>query len=259
MGVRPHAYRARVSLRAQKESYVKYVLFVCNHNAGRSQMAQALFERHAPDDVRAESAGSDPAKQLWPTVVEAMRELDIDLSGRRPRKLTVEMQLHADWAVTMGCGDACPYVPTRVEDWDIPDPAGEPMEVVREIRDEIEQRVRDADRGPPARHPLRPHVAPASPGPVVARPRQGVPGGQVRRRDTRVRRRDPRGLPGSACAFVRDDNRPQAHATVSGGGPVRSACHRLAATCASRSRTSLTGWIYATQSYSGCWPAWGCR
>ncbi len=74
-----------------------------------------------------------------------MRELDIDLSGRRPKKLTVEMQLHADWAVTIGCGDACPYVPTRVEDWDIPDPAGEPMEVVREIRDEIEQRVQDAD------------------------------------------------------------------------------------------------------------------
>jgi arsenate reductase (thioredoxin) len=121
---------------------VKYVLFVCNHNAGRSQMAQALFERHAPEDVRAESAGSEPAKQLWPTVVQAMRELDIDLSRRRPKKLTVEMQLHADWAVTMGCGDACPYVPTRVEDWEIRDPAGEPIEVVREIRDEIEDQVR---------------------------------------------------------------------------------------------------------------------
>jgi arsenate reductase (thioredoxin) len=120
---------------------MKYVLFVCNHNAGRSQMAQALFERHAPDDVRAESAGSQPAKELWPSVVEAMRELGIDLAGRRPRKLTVEMQLHADWAVTMGCGDACPYVPTRVEDWAIRDPAGEPIEVVREIRDEIEERV----------------------------------------------------------------------------------------------------------------------
>jgi arsenate reductase len=105
-------------------------------------MAQALFERHAPGDVRAESAGSQPAKRLWPVVVDAMRELDIDLSGRRPRKLTVEMQLHADWAVTMGCGDACPYVPTRVEDWDIRDPASEPIEVVREIRDEIEDRVR---------------------------------------------------------------------------------------------------------------------
>jgi arsenate reductase len=120
---------------------MKYVLFVCNHNAGRSQMAQALFERHAPSDVRAESAGSTPAKQLWPNVIEAMRELDIDLSGRRPQRLTVEMQLHADWAVTMGCGDACPYVPTRVDDWDIPDPAHEPIEVVRDIRDQIEQRV----------------------------------------------------------------------------------------------------------------------
>jgi arsenate reductase (thioredoxin) len=120
---------------------MKYVLFVCNHNAGRSQMARALFERHAPSDVRAESAGSTPAKQLWPNVIEAMRELDIDLSGRRPQRLTVEMQLHADWAVTMGCGDACPYVPTRVDDWDIPDPAHEPIEVVRDIRDQIEQRV----------------------------------------------------------------------------------------------------------------------
>jgi arsenate reductase len=120
---------------------VKYVLFVCNHNAGRSQMAQALFERHAPEDVRAESAGSTPAKQLWPNVIEAMSEIGIDLSGRRPRKLTVEMQLHADWAVTMGCGDACPYVPTRVDDWDIPDPADQPLEVVREIRDQIERRV----------------------------------------------------------------------------------------------------------------------
>ena len=120
---------------------MKYVLFVCNHNAGRSQMAQALFERHAPADVRAESAGSAPAKQLWPTVVEAMNEIGVDLSGRRPQKLTVEMQLHADWAVTMGCGDACPYVPTRVDDWDVADPAGQPLEVVREIRDEIEQHV----------------------------------------------------------------------------------------------------------------------
>jgi arsenate reductase (thioredoxin) len=120
---------------------VKYVLFVCNHNAGRSQMAQALFERHAPSDLRAESAGSTPAKQVWPSVMEVMREIDIDLSGRRPKKLTVEMQLHADWAVTMGCGDACPYVPTRVEDWDVADPADQPIEVVREIRDEIEGRV----------------------------------------------------------------------------------------------------------------------
>jgi arsenate reductase (thioredoxin) len=120
---------------------MKYVLFVCNHNAGRSQIAQALFERHAPADVRAESAGSRPAEHLWPNVIEAMREIGIDLSDRRPKKLTTEMQLHADWAVTMGCGDACPYVATRVDDWDIPDPADQPVEVVRDIRDQVEQRV----------------------------------------------------------------------------------------------------------------------
>ena len=120
---------------------MKYVLFVCNHNAGRSQMAQAFFERHAPDDLRAESAGSTPAKEVWPSVIEVMREVGIDLSARRPKRLTVEMQLHADWAVTMGCGDACPYVATRVEEWDIPDPAHQPKETVRQIRDQIEQSV----------------------------------------------------------------------------------------------------------------------
>jgi arsenate reductase len=122
---------------------MKYVLFVCTHNAGRSQMAQAFFERHAPDDVRAESAGSAPAAEVWPAVIEAMNEVGIDLRGRRPRKLMVETQLHADWAVTMGCGDVCPYVPTTVEDWDLRDPAGKSFEEVREIRDEIEERVRD--------------------------------------------------------------------------------------------------------------------
>ena len=122
---------------------MKYVLFVCTHNAGRSQMAQAFFERHAPDDVRAESAGSDPAPEVWPSVVQAMDEVGIDLRGRRPKKLMVETQLHADWAVTMGCGDVCPYVPTTVEDWDLRDPAGKSFQEVREIRDEIEERVRD--------------------------------------------------------------------------------------------------------------------
>jgi len=121
---------------------MKYVLFICTHNAGRSQMAQAFFERHAPADVRAESAGSDPAHELWPDVVEVMREIGIDLSGRRPHKLTLEMQLHADWALTMGCGDVCPYVPTMVESWDIPDPAGRTIDEVREIRDQVEEHVR---------------------------------------------------------------------------------------------------------------------
>jgi protein-tyrosine-phosphatase len=122
---------------------MRYVLFVCNHNAGRSQMAQAFFERHAPEDVRAESAGSSPARQVWPTVVEAMAEVGLDLSDRKPRKLMRELQLHADWAVTMGCGDVCPYVPTTVEAWDIPDPGGLPLEQVRPIRDEIDARVKE--------------------------------------------------------------------------------------------------------------------
>jgi arsenate reductase (thioredoxin) len=122
---------------------VKYVLFVCTHNAGRSQMAQALFERHAPADIRAESAGQEPAARVWPEVVEAMREIGIDLSARRPKKLTVEMQLHADWAITLACGAQCPYVPTTVEDWDIPDPAGRPLEEVRAIRDAVEVRVHE--------------------------------------------------------------------------------------------------------------------
>jgi protein-tyrosine-phosphatase len=120
---------------------LKYLLFVCNHNAGRSQMAQAFFERLGPQDIRAESAGSQPTKEIWPEVIEAMRELGIDLSGRRPKKLTTEMQLHADWAVTMGCGDACPYVPSAVEDWEVPDPAGRPLAEVRAIRDRIRELV----------------------------------------------------------------------------------------------------------------------
>lgn len=120
---------------------MKYVLFICTHNAGRSQMAQAFFEREAPEEVRAESAGSEPAHELWPSVIEVMREVGIDLAGRRPRKLLVEMQLHADWAVTMGCGDVCPYVPTMVESWDIPDPARRTIEEVRAIRDQVEEHV----------------------------------------------------------------------------------------------------------------------
>ena len=126
---------------------MKYVLFVCTHNAGRSQMAQAFFERECTHtDCGAESAGSQPAQEVWPEVVEAMREVDIDLSGCKPKRLTVEMQLHADWAITMGCGDVCPYVPTRVDDWDIPDPAGKSLGEVREIRDLIQERVTELVR-----------------------------------------------------------------------------------------------------------------
>jgi arsenate reductase len=122
---------------------VKYVLFVCNHNAGRSQMAQAFFERHAPPDVTAGSAGTQPADAIWPEVVEVMGEVGIDLDNRRPKALTREMQRRADLAVTMGCGDACPYVPTTVLDWELPDPAGRPLDEVREIRDTVERRVRE--------------------------------------------------------------------------------------------------------------------
>jgi arsenate reductase len=123
---------------------MRKVLFVCTHNAGRSQMAEAFFNRHAPADLRAESAGQEPRREgVWPTVIEAMREVGIDLSDKRPTKLLTEMQLHADWAVTLACGAQCPYVPTTVEDWDIPDPAGKTLEEVRVIRDAIEARVKD--------------------------------------------------------------------------------------------------------------------
>jgi arsenate reductase len=126
---------------------MKYVLFVCTHNAGRSQMAQAFFERYAPADVRAESAGQEPAERVWPNVVDAMAEVGIDIGGRRPKKLDLEMQLHADWAITLGCGGACPYVPTMVEDWQIPDPAGLSLEETRPIRDLLEQKVRELAEG----------------------------------------------------------------------------------------------------------------
>jgi arsenate reductase len=122
---------------------MKYVLFVCTHNAGRSQIAQAFFERYAPDDIRAESAGEEPAKEIWPNVVETMREVGVDISHRRPKKLDREMQLHADWAITLHCKAACPYVAAAVEDWEVDDPAGQPLEEVRRIRDELEARVRE--------------------------------------------------------------------------------------------------------------------
>jgi arsenate reductase (thioredoxin) len=122
---------------------MKYVLFVCTQNAGRSQMAQAFFERHGPNDVRAESAGAEPTDAIHPVVVEAMREAGIDLTARRPKKLTLEMQLHADWAITLACGARCPYVPSVVEDWGVADPAGRPLDEVRAIRDDIEKRVKD--------------------------------------------------------------------------------------------------------------------
>jgi arsenate reductase (thioredoxin) len=119
------------------------VLFVCVHNAGRSQMAAALLEHHAAGKVAVRSAGSEPADQLNPAVVEAMREVGLDLDGRRPRRLTDADVRDSDVVVTMGCGDACPVYPgKRYEDWPLDDPSGLPLAEVRPIRDEIDTRVR---------------------------------------------------------------------------------------------------------------------
>jgi protein-tyrosine-phosphatase len=120
------------------------VLFVCVHNAGRSQMAAALLERHGEGRIAVRSAGSEPADELNPAVVEAMREVGIELAGRRPRRLADEDVREADVVVTMGCGDACPVYPgKRYEDWELEDPAGRSLEEVRPIRDEIDRRVQD--------------------------------------------------------------------------------------------------------------------
>ncbi len=122
---------------------MKHLLFVCTHNAGRSQMAKAFWDRHGPDDIRAESAGQSPVNRPWPEVVEVMREVGVDISDVRPQKLTRELQLEADWAVTLGCEGVCPYVPTRVEDWPLDDPHGRPLGEVRRIRDDVERHVLD--------------------------------------------------------------------------------------------------------------------
>ncbi|HZR93068.1 MAG TPA: arsenate reductase ArsC [Gaiellaceae bacterium] len=119
------------------------VLFVCVHNAGRSQMAAALVTLRSGGRVRVRSAGSDPAAEVNPAVVEAMRELGVDLSGARPRLVTDEAVRAADVVVTMGCGDACLVYPgKRYEDWQVDDPAGADLDAVRRIRDEIDGRVR---------------------------------------------------------------------------------------------------------------------
>ena len=118
------------------------VLFVCVHNAGRSQMAAGYLQHLAGDRIQVLSAGSEPADQINPIAVEAMREEGIDIAGERPRVLTTEAVQQSDVVVTMGCGDACPFFPgTRYEDWTLDDPAGQPIEVVRPIRDEIKRRV----------------------------------------------------------------------------------------------------------------------
>ena len=118
------------------------VLFVCLHNAGRSQMSRALFERAAAGRHEAESAGTEPAEHVHPEVVEVMREIGVELSGRTPQRLSDELAEWADVIVAMGCGDACPYIPgKRYIDWDLPDPKGFPLEEVRALRDDIAQRV----------------------------------------------------------------------------------------------------------------------
>ena len=118
------------------------VLFVCLHNAGRSQMSEALFARAAAGRHEARSAGTTPGERVHPEVVEVMGELGIDLVGRIPRKLTTADAEWADVVVTMGCGDECPYVPgTTYIDWELEDPKGRPIEEVRATRDEIERRV----------------------------------------------------------------------------------------------------------------------
>jgi arsenate reductase (thioredoxin) len=119
------------------------VLFVCVHNAGRSQMAAALLEQHAAGRVRVRSAGSEPADRLNPAVVQAMAEIGIDISAERPKHLRDEVVRDAHVVITMGCGDACPVFPgIRYEDWELADPSGKPLEEVRALRDEIDGRVR---------------------------------------------------------------------------------------------------------------------
>ena len=119
------------------------VLFLCIHNAGRSQMALGWFEHLAGGRARAFSAGSEPADQLNPVAVAAMAEVGVDIAANRPRRWTDSELEEADVVVTMGCGDTCPYVPgTRYEDWPLADPAGLDLEAVRPIRDEIADRVR---------------------------------------------------------------------------------------------------------------------
>lgn len=123
-----------------------HVLFVCLHNAGRSQISRALFDQAAAGRHTSDSAGSvaDPTGSVHPEVIAVMNEIGIDLSNRRPQTLSRELLGRADVLVTMGCGDSCPYVPgARYLDWDLPDPKGQPLAAVRELRVEIQRRVSD--------------------------------------------------------------------------------------------------------------------
>ena len=124
---------------------MRTVIFACIHNAGRSQMSAALFNRYAdPAKARAISAGTRPAERVHPVVLDAMLEVGIDLSDAKPQKLTAELTQSADMLITMGCGDECPYVPgLRLDDWPLPDPKGQGIETVRQTREEIRNRVTD--------------------------------------------------------------------------------------------------------------------
>jgi protein-tyrosine-phosphatase len=125
------------------EERLPSVIFLCVHNAGRSQMAAALFERHARGAARAFSGGSHPAAEVHPLAVQALHEVGIDIAGRTPARWTDDLVRDADVVVTMGCGDSCPYFPgVRYEDWEVGDPAGQDLEAVRDIRDDIDRRVR---------------------------------------------------------------------------------------------------------------------
>ncbi|MEU6077959.1 arsenate reductase ArsC [Micromonospora sp. NPDC047074] len=118
------------------------VLFVCVHNAGRSQMAAGWLRHLSGDTVEVRSAGSEPADQINPVAVEAMREVGIDITGQLPARLTWDAAEASDVIVTMGCGDACPVFPgKRYEDWKLIDPAGQPLDIVRQVRDDIKTRV----------------------------------------------------------------------------------------------------------------------
>jgi arsenate reductase len=118
------------------------VLFVCVHNAGRSQMAQGWLRHLAGDRVEVRSAGSEPGDRINPTAVAAMAEVGIDITAEHPKVLTVEAVQDSDVVITMGCGDTCPIFPgKRYEDWELTDPAGQPIEVVRQVRDEIRDRI----------------------------------------------------------------------------------------------------------------------
>ena len=122
---------------------VPEVLFVCVHNAGRSQMAAGLVELHSGGRIRVRSAGSDPGEEINPAVIEAMEELGVDMGEEFPKPLTDEVVRAADVVITMGCGDACPIYPgKRYEDWTLDDPAGQDLDTVRRIRDQIDTRVR---------------------------------------------------------------------------------------------------------------------